>query len=130
VKVHDTRRGRKFGRTNAAAALNGGRVAAPRCYAGTATAAVFGDWFKTGLLPRLHRGSAAIPDNARFHRKTEPDKPAKKAGAAAVSAAVFARLQSDRENPGRPEAVVTGQRFAFCFSPRRGLRLFGLVFVC
>jgi transposase len=79
VKVHDTKRGRKFGRTNAAAALNGGRVIAPCCYTGTTTAVVFEDWFATQRLPSLREGSTVILDNARFHRKKEPDKLTKEA---------------------------------------------------
>jgi transposase len=70
VKVQDTRRGRKFQRTNVVAGLNGKTAVTPLCYTGTTTSAVFEDWFADMLLPGVKKGSTIIMDNASFHRKS------------------------------------------------------------
>jgi transposase len=71
VKVQDTKCGRKSQRTNIVAGLSGQAVAAPFCYTGTTTSAVFEDWFVSSLLPSAAEGSTIIMDNASFHRKAQ-----------------------------------------------------------
>jgi transposase len=71
VKVQDTKRGRKYQRTNIVAGMNGQDAVAPLCYTGTTTSAVFEDWFANSLLPSVAKGSTIIMDNASFHRKSQ-----------------------------------------------------------
>jgi transposase len=74
VKVEDTKRGRKFQRTNVVAAQfksDSGkiRVVAPFCYTQNTTGEFFEDWFKSRLLKSVPKGVTLIMDNASFHRK-------------------------------------------------------------
>jgi transposase len=74
VKVEDTKRGRKFQRTNVVAAQfksdNGKiRVVAPFCYTQNTTGEIFEGWFKSRLVKSVPKGVTIIMDNASFHRK-------------------------------------------------------------
>ena len=69
VKVEDTKRGRKFERTNVVAARIGGKVVAPLCYTGNTTSAIFTDWFREVFVKSVSKGTTAIMDNASFHPK-------------------------------------------------------------
>jgi transposase len=67
VLVEDTKRGRKFQRTNVAAGRIGGNIIAPLCYAENTTSASFVEWFRTSFIKAVPRGTTAIMDNASFH---------------------------------------------------------------
>jgi hypothetical protein len=53
ARVEDEKRGRKFVRTNVAAALCGKAVLAPYCYEHSTTKEFFAERFKNSLLPLL-----------------------------------------------------------------------------
>jgi hypothetical protein len=82
VKVEDTRRGRSFHRVNVVAAVihsrNGTKRIAPECYQGSMTGERFEKWMKDHLLANIESGKTIIMDNARFHRKTELKKYARR----------------------------------------------------
>ena len=74
VKVEDTKRGRKFQRTNVIAARtkseNGEiRHVATLCYTQNTDSGFFIDWFRTKLVKSIPKGSTVIMDNASFHPK-------------------------------------------------------------
>jgi len=71
VRVQDTKRGRKFGRTNVIAALCQKTILAPKCYEHSTNSAFFEDWFEHDLLPLLKKGQTATLDNASFHREKQ-----------------------------------------------------------
>ena len=71
VKVEDTRRGRKFERTNVIAAKCKGGILAPKTYKHTTNKAFFLDWFENDLLSLVPCGHTVILDNASFHPKKE-----------------------------------------------------------
>lgn len=74
VRVQDTRRGRKFGRTNVIAALCDKKVIAPMCYEHSTNGVFFMEWFEKELIPNLHKGQTITLDNASFHSKKELKK--------------------------------------------------------
>jgi transposase len=74
VKVEDTRRGRKFARTNVISAQHNGEILAPRTYNRTTTVRFFVDWFEYDLLSVVPPGHTIIMDNASFHPKKELQK--------------------------------------------------------
>jgi transposase len=80
VRVQDTKRGRKFGRTNVVAALCQKTVLAPKCYEHGTNSEFFEDWFEHELLPLLKRGQTVTLDNASFHRKKQLLKILEKTG--------------------------------------------------
>jgi hypothetical protein len=67
VLVEDTKRGKKFQRTNVVAARIGGNITAPLCYAENTTGEVFIEWFRTKFVKSVPKGTTAIMDNASFH---------------------------------------------------------------
>lgn len=68
-KVEDTKRGKKFQRTNIVAARFAGKLVAPLCYTENTTGFLFTEWFRTTLVKSVPKGSTAIMDNASFHPK-------------------------------------------------------------
>ena len=71
TKVQDTKRGRKFQRTNIVAGLYSGEVVAPFCYVQKTNHEVFEFWFCKCLLPSIPKSWVIILDNASFHRKNK-----------------------------------------------------------
>jgi len=74
VKVEDTKRGKKFQRTNVISARfknqNGETEhVATLCYSQNTDGAFFVDWFRTKLVKSIPKGKAVIMDNASFHPK-------------------------------------------------------------
>lgn len=69
TKVHDTKPGRRFKRTNVIAGLCGDKHLAVRCYEHSTTSTFFEDWFEWELLAVIPEGCCIIMDNASFHRK-------------------------------------------------------------
>jgi transposase len=67
VLVEDTKRGRKFQRTNVIAARIGDSVVAPLCYTENTTSATFVEWFRAKFIKAVPKGTTAIMDNASFH---------------------------------------------------------------
>ena len=61
--------GKKYKRTNIAAAKRGDEIIAPLEYTGNTDHKLFEQWFVQMLLPLLLAGSVIILDNASFHRK-------------------------------------------------------------
>lgn len=78
--MEDTRRGRKFKRTNVLGGMCGGKYMAMESYNNTTTSAFFEQWFVESLLCEVPRGYAVIMDNAKFHRKAQLQKMANSAG--------------------------------------------------
>jgi transposase len=78
VKVEDTKRGHKFHRVNAAAAVIHGKKEtkkiAPECYSGSMTGNRFERWFEFKLLNEIKTGSVIIMDRASFHRRKQLEK--------------------------------------------------------
>jgi transposase len=68
-KVQDTRRGRKYGRTNVVAGYCAGKILAQFTYNKTTNSALFENWFEYDLLTVAPSGYTVIMDNASFHRK-------------------------------------------------------------
>lgn len=68
-KVEDTKRGKKFQRTNVVAAKFDGKLIAPLCYTESTTGAFFTEWFRNIFVKVAPKGSTAIMDNASFHPK-------------------------------------------------------------
>jgi len=79
-KVEDTRRGRKFKRTNIIGGMCGGKHIAIECYDQKTNSAFFEQWFEESLLPETPSGYTVIMDNASFHRKVHLCNLAAKAG--------------------------------------------------
>jgi transposase len=69
VRVEDTKRGRKYARTNVIAGYCCGETLAPRTYTHTTNSAFFENWFEFDLLSLVPSGHTIIMDNASFHRK-------------------------------------------------------------
>jgi transposase len=69
VKVEDTKRGRKFARTNVISAYCCNKTLAPKTYKFTTNSVLFEDWFEFDLLSVVPCGHTVIMDNATFHRK-------------------------------------------------------------
>lgn len=69
MKIQDTKRGRKYRRTNVIAGLWGKKHIAVQCYNHTTTSVFFEDWFEFELLGLIPENSLIIMDNASFHRK-------------------------------------------------------------
>lgn len=68
-KIHFSKKGRKFTRTNILAARIGKKIIAPIIYKQRTTCILFEIWFVTVLLPHLEKGMTIVMDNASFHRK-------------------------------------------------------------
>jgi hypothetical protein len=68
-KVEDTKRGRKFERTNVVAARIGDKIVASLCYTENTNSAIFTDWFRKVFVKSVSKGTTAIIDNASFHPK-------------------------------------------------------------
>lgn len=79
-KVHGDRSGKRYARTNLLAAKRGKTLLAPVLYSGTTTAEWFNHWLEHHLMQELRPGSTLIMDNARFHRKQDIERIAKKSG--------------------------------------------------
>ena len=69
MKVEDTKRGKKYQRTNVVAARIDGKIVAPYCYTENMTGAAFAEWFRKCFVTSIPKGSWAIMDNASFHPK-------------------------------------------------------------
>ena len=74
VKVEDTKRGKKFERTNVISArvktANGQiRHHATFCYTQNTNSEFFEEWFRKSLVKSIERGTTIILDRASFHRK-------------------------------------------------------------
>lgn len=69
VKVEDTKRGRRYARTNVIAGRCQGEILAPTTYKGTTNSTFFENWFEYDLLSIVPCGFTIIMDNASFHRK-------------------------------------------------------------
>ena len=69
VKVEDTKRGKKFQRTNIIAAKMGNSIIAPLCYTENTTGAFFADWFRKVFVKSVPKGVTALMDNATHHPK-------------------------------------------------------------
>lgn len=69
VKVEDTKRGRRYERTNVVAGRCLGEILAPKTYKGTTNSAFFESWFEFDLLSIVPCGYTVMMDNATFHRK-------------------------------------------------------------
>jgi hypothetical protein len=79
-KVHDTKPGKQFKRTNIIAGLCDGKHLAVQCYDHSTTASFFEDWFEFELLAAVPEGALIIMDNAAFHRKKHLRKIAERHG--------------------------------------------------
>jgi transposase len=79
-KVEDTKRGRKYKRTNVIGGMCGGKYMALEYYDHTTTSAFFEQWFEESLLAIVPKGHTIIMDNASFHRKTRLSELAAEAG--------------------------------------------------
>jgi len=71
VKIEDSKRGKKFHRTNVVAAKIGDKIVAPYCYTQTMTSALFIEWFRKDFIKSIPKGTTAIMDNASFHPKVK-----------------------------------------------------------
>jgi curved DNA-binding protein CbpA len=75
IRIEDARRGRKFHRVNAAAAVTygneGTKKIASECFNGSMNGARFEKWFEYKLLDSIPAGSTVILDRASFHRKKQ-----------------------------------------------------------
>jgi transposase len=80
VKIHGTRPGRKFDRTNIIAGLFGKKHIAVKTYKNRTNSAFFEDWFEWELLAEVPEFSVIVMDNARFHRKLKLQKIADRYG--------------------------------------------------
>ena len=74
AKVQDTRRGRRFRKTNVVAARRKdvfGKLLhiAPLCFKENANSEIFVGWFKTKLMKHIPKGSTIMMDNASHHPK-------------------------------------------------------------
>jgi transposase len=74
VKVEDTRRGRKFQRTNVISARfrnedNKIKHVSTLCYTQNTDSEFFVEWFRKNLVKSLRKGVTVILDNASFHPK-------------------------------------------------------------
>jgi transposase len=76
VTIEDTKRGRKFQRTNVISARSknkNGEIKhhATHCYPHNTDSEFFENWFKKSLVKSIERGSTIILDRASFHRRTK-----------------------------------------------------------
>lgn len=76
VKVHGTKLGKKFQRTNVLAArrrdvFGNLHHIEPICYNHTTTGDFFVEWFRTKLVKSIPKGSTIIMDNATHHPKAK-----------------------------------------------------------
>jgi transposase len=76
TKIEDTKRGKKFERTNVISARTknkSGEIVhyATLCYKQNTNSEFFENWFKTSLVKSIQRGSTIILDRASFHRKVK-----------------------------------------------------------
>jgi len=69
VKVHGTKHGKRYKRTNIIGAKWGKKHIATQCYQHSTTAGFFEDWLEFELIPQIPEYSIIIMDNASFHRK-------------------------------------------------------------
>lgn len=69
VRVEDTKRGKRFARTNVVAGLLGKKHIAVQTYNHATTAVFFEDWFEWELLAATPENALVVIDNASFHRK-------------------------------------------------------------
>ena len=74
VIIEDTKRGKKFERTNVISARvkgENGKIVhhATLCYKQNTDSAFFEEWFRTTLVKSIEKGSTIILDRATFHRK-------------------------------------------------------------
>lgn len=67
--IHSKISGRKFVRTNIAAAKAGKEIAVPVQYKGTTDSMLFEYWFEHCLLPHCTKDNVLVMDNSVFHRK-------------------------------------------------------------
>lgn len=79
-KVEDTKRGRKYQRTNVIGGLCNGEYLAVECYSHATNSIFFEEWFEGNLLKEIPPHSTVVMDNARFHRKSQLEIIAKNAG--------------------------------------------------
>jgi transposase len=70
-KIHATKPGKRFRRTNIIGGLLNGKHIAVRSYENRTNSAFFEDWFEWDLLGVLPKNAVIIMDNASFHRKPE-----------------------------------------------------------
>ena len=78
-RVEDTKRGRKFQRTNIIATQCNGVHLAVKLYKHTTNSEFFEWWFAERLLKVIPKGHTVIMDNASFHRKSKLYELAEKA---------------------------------------------------
>jgi len=76
VKIEDTKRGKKFERTNIISARvksKNGQINhyATLCYMQNTNSEFFENWFRKTLVKSIDKGSTVILDRASFHRKTK-----------------------------------------------------------
>jgi hypothetical protein len=76
VKIEDTKRGKKFERTNIISARvknKNGEINhhATLCYTQNTNSGFFENWFRKTLVKSVDKGSTIILDKAYFHRKTK-----------------------------------------------------------
>jgi transposase len=69
VKVEDTKRGRRYARTNVISGYCVRETLVPKTYKNTTNSLFFEDWFEFDLLSVVPCGHWVIMDNASFHRK-------------------------------------------------------------
>jgi transposase len=74
IKIEDTKRGKKFERTNVISARTRSKDGAivhyaTLCYKQNTNSEFFENWFKKSLVKSIVRGSTIILDRASFHRK-------------------------------------------------------------
>ena len=79
-KVEDTKRGRRFQRTNVVGGLCDGKYWAVECYNHTTNSSFFESWFEKNLLCEVPPNYTIVMDNARFHRKEKLYQLAKNVG--------------------------------------------------
>jgi transposase len=79
-KVEDTKRGRKFERSNVIGAFCNKEYFAIKCYNHTTNSEFFEQWFAECFLKVIPKGYTAIMDNASFHRKSKLYELAEEAG--------------------------------------------------
>jgi len=70
MRVQDTKRGKRYRRTNMIAGLWGKKHIAVQCYEHATTSAFFEDRFEFELLGLIPQNSPVIMDNALFTEKT------------------------------------------------------------
>lgn len=63
-KVEDTKRGRKYQRTNVIGGLCNGEYLAVECYAHATNSAFFEEWFEGNLLKEIPPNYTVVLDNA------------------------------------------------------------------